>query len=553
MGNDLNYRVPERSIRETKPSSPHNSGSQFIFHSNCENDIHSEGVSKKYKYSKLERPDKNSLEAETVSINPPKTFYRGVSLEFLKHILRRGNIYGRANGIKLKKLLILRETNIRRCSLAELYKDQIDHYSKLPVVGKVKFFVSHSWAYKFSTLVEAIERFEQGNPDRTGAYYFIDYFAVNQWKPNKDLNSLANLIQRLEAVVLVLSPLDKPIPMTRCWCLWELFISIKRNVPIHVALPDDQHSLLKFLLVRSSKPWQQTQFQVKSNSSKASEKCDEYMIKTAIKQSEGFSWLNKEVQETVFKCVQSLALSEIDHSQAQPFREYNKSQTQNMLHHTRSVLKIPQHLITKGSTHSLAFMDEPGIKGNLTQYNDNLTSRAIILKTEQLMENEQNVSFFFEEEESDIERKFSDDDSSSSLFVYYWTQCWWPYTSHKSLAHLLTECFVFLHGGEVLNISSMILEYIGGCTCPLRKGVFMSSSFICHHCRSRCTCNSPYSSGCDICRLREVNRCFRCYQRYVQEHQCYPRQNRRTVLQRRNAVFDVKFSASLLDILGESG
>lgn len=550
MGNDVNYREPERPIRETKPSSPRNSGSQFIFHSNFENDIESEGVDKQFRYSELKRPDKNSLKGETASINPPKTFFRGVSLEFLKHILRRGNIYGRANGISLKKLLTLRETNTRRCSLAELYKDQIDHNSKLPVIGKVRFFISHSWAYKFSSLVEAIERFEQGKPDRAGAYYFIDYFAVNQWKPNEDLNSLANVIQRSEAVVLVMSPLDKPIPMTRCWCLWELFISIKRNIPIHVTLPDDQHSLLKLLLVTSSKPCEQSQFQVESNSSKASEKSDEDMIKTAIKQSEGFSWLDKEVQETVFKCVQSLALSEIDHSQAQTLRECMKSQTQNTLQHNRSKLKIQP--IIKGSTHSVACMDEQALEGNLKQYDENLKSHLMVLKTKQLIAQKQNVSFFFEEE-SDAERKFSDDDSSSSLFVYYWTQCWWPYTSHRSLAHLLTECFAFLNGGEVLNISSMILEYIGSCTCPLRKGVFMSSSFICYHCRSRCTCNSPYSSGCDICRLREVNRCFRCHQRYVQEHLCYPRQNRRTVRHRRNAVFGIKFSPSLLNILGETG
>jgi len=551
MGNDVNYRVPESSIRETKPSFKRNSGSQFIFHSNFENDIQSEGVDKQYKYSILKRPDKNWLEAETVSINPPKTFFRGVSLEFLKHILRRGKIYGRANGTRLKKLLILRETNTRRCSLAELYEDQIDHYSKLPVIGKVRFFISHSWAYQFSSLVEAIERFEQGNPDRTGAYYFIDYFAVNQWKPDKDLNALANLIQRSEAVVLVLLPLEKPIPMTRCWCLWELFIAIKRNIPIHVTLPDDQYSLLTLRLVTSSKPCEQSQFQVESNSSKASEKSDEDMIKTAIKKSEGFSWVDKEVQETVFNCVQSLALSEIDHSQAKPLRECIKSQTQNTLQHTRSELKISQQLIMKGSTHSLTCTDEHAAKGNLKQYDENLTNCTMMLKTEQLVKKEQKVSFC-SEEESDIEQKFSDD-SSSSLFVYYWTQCWWPYTSHKSLAHLLTECFVFLDGGEVLNISSMILEYIGGCTCPLRKGVFMSTSFICYHCRSRCTCNSPYSTGCDICRLREVNRCFRCYQRYVEEHQCYPRRSRRTVQQRRNAVFGIKFSQSLLNILGEGG
>jgi len=155
------------------------------------------------------------------------------------------------------------------------------------LTGPVNFFVSHAWRYKFGKLVEAIERFEKASSNRAGAYYFIDYFAINQWEPTEDLKSLGSLVQKSEALIFVMSSLKKSIAMMRCWCLYELFIAIKYNVPIHLAVPEEELSYLTVLL-QTSRKGEIAQFEVDSKNAEASKESDEDMIKTAIKQSIGF-------------------------------------------------------------------------------------------------------------------------------------------------------------------------------------------------------------------------------------------------------------------------
>ena len=143
-------------------------------------------------------------------------------------------------GVGLKDNLTQPWTKSKRCSFAELYTNRLGVTSNQPVTGPIRFFVSHAWAYKFEHLVQAIDRYEKGNRSRAGAFYFIDYFAINQWKPVDELDSLGFLIQLSEAVVLVMSPLEKPIPMSRCWCLYELHTALKLDIPIHVTVPNDK-------------------------------------------------------------------------------------------------------------------------------------------------------------------------------------------------------------------------------------------------------------------------------------------------------------------------
>jgi len=232
--------------------------------------------------------------------------FRGVSLEFLKYILSKGDEYGRANGNDIKTLLTLPETKSRRCSLAELYSGQLGRVSK-PLVGKIRFFVSHAWSYKFHELVEAIESFERwsderGDAKKLGAYYFIDYFAINQWESAEELKSLGSLIKGSDALVLVVSPLNQPTPMSRAWCLYELHISMKYKIPMYVTVSKDQR--LTATNLGALRHWK-----VDSKNSDATKKSDEYMIKTEIKQSIGFACLDLKVYEAIVSCMRILALS----------------------------------------------------------------------------------------------------------------------------------------------------------------------------------------------------------------------------------------------------
>lgn len=107
-------------------------------------------------------------------------------------------------------------------------------------VGHINIFVSHSWFYSFGHLVSAIEAFEEL---RTGpTFYFVDYFCINQHQPMADLERLADLIGVCETL-LVLSPWNAPIPLTRCWCIYEVLHTILQKRKLHIVLPPDQNAL----------------------------------------------------------------------------------------------------------------------------------------------------------------------------------------------------------------------------------------------------------------------------------------------------------------------
>jgi len=263
-----------------------------------------------------------------------KLQFRGVSLEFLKDILSEGVKYGRANGNDIKTLLTLPKTKSRRCSLAELYTGQLGRVSK-PLVGKIRFFVSHAWSYKFHKLVEAIESFERQNAKRRGDYYFIDYFAINQWESADELKFLEWLIKWSDALVLVVSPLKQPTPMSCAWCLYELNIAMKYNIPIYMTVSKDQRLTATNLGVLRN-------WKVDSKNSEATKKSDEYMIKTKVKQSIGFACLDLKVYEAIVSCMRILTLSKSEFSERKSIRELFVSTTESTFkwHLTRMLCQL---------------------------------------------------------------------------------------------------------------------------------------------------------------------------------------------------------------------
>jgi len=293
--------------------------------------------------------------------------------------------------------------------------------------------VSHSWAYPFSELVQAIEKFEGEKPERAGAYYFIDYFSLNQWKANEDLKSLNMVIEKSEGLVLVISHVEKPKPLGRCWCLYELLKSIEYEIPVYVTIPDKQLTWLRVLLRTSSSKHELSQFKVDSQNSKASRRCDEDMIKNNLKQPYGFAHTDSVVYKEIIKCFRSLCLSEFENIESQPVRQCFAHQTQSTSQHTSFELEGHDLLVKRG-------IDSPNTYPIL--------SEKIFLSS------------------------FPSFSSSSSLLEMeipdFSNFCYLGNVSHESLNDLFSICFGFItKGGFFFDMSKIILDYVGEYREPL--------------------------------------------------------------------------------------
>jgi len=441
----------------------------------------------------------------------PETYSRGVSLEFLQMIIARDKIYGRANGNGLKASLTNVETENERCSFAELYKDKVGKSGK-KFIGKVQFFVSHAWSYKFLDLVQAIKRFDDSEQGVKGAYYFVDYFAVNQWNPTNDLGSLERLIELSDAVVLVMSPLKKPTPVTRCWCLYEIKAAIKYEKPLHGTVPDDQYAWFRTLVLTGS-PQELKNFVVEARTAKASVQSDEDMIKAAIRNEIGFDNLNIQVYKAVLNCVSRLTFTFIEDCKDQPaervFKEEFLCQLPNWHHEFSVAIKNKEKNL--GAQDVFDWEDQKVIEG--------------------IMDEDEKKKPKEEEEPQDSKEEKQLDDTFMEIpeniqDSFIWKFCSSTWTMADSLGRLFVQTYVFAIEGDLVDVCPLILRYIGGCNCgkkTLRQALYTTFSAVhvqvCKDCSGNCICEDKVFV-CHVCTSKGLKYCTKCNFRHVGDHIC---------------------------------
>jgi hypothetical protein len=64
-------------------------------------------------------------------------------------------------------------------------------------------------------------------------------------------DAFAQAVTRIGHTLLVLQPWDAPEPLTRSWCLWELFSTADGGAQLEVVLNPAQNAAFQVALVRS--------------------------------------------------------------------------------------------------------------------------------------------------------------------------------------------------------------------------------------------------------------------------------------------------------------
>jgi len=110
-------------------------------------------------------------------------------------------------------------------------------------VGSPNVFVSHAWSYKFVDVVQALCEFADRQPEPVFFWFdclCIDEHATQVLGPDFWDTTFKASIAAIGHTVMVLSPWQKPIPLTRSWCLWEIFCTIDVGARFTVCLPNKE-------------------------------------------------------------------------------------------------------------------------------------------------------------------------------------------------------------------------------------------------------------------------------------------------------------------------
>ena len=118
-------------------------------------------------------------------------------------------------------------TEEQKCSYCELLRDGPD----ASLVGRANVFVSHAWGNRFVDTASAVLSRLDGKADSAHVFLWNDIFVSSQHNietllPSWWSDTFANAIKELGSTLLVLQPWANPLPLTRAWCLWEIFSTL---------------------------------------------------------------------------------------------------------------------------------------------------------------------------------------------------------------------------------------------------------------------------------------------------------------------------------------
>ena len=100
--------------------------------------------------------------------------------------------------------------------------------SNFTLVAPATCFVSHAWKTPFKDVVDCLTQYENTHHN---TYYWFDVLTHNQYQNISSQhtewwsNVFKKAIQNMGDVIFIMSPWNKPIALTRLWCLFELYSS----------------------------------------------------------------------------------------------------------------------------------------------------------------------------------------------------------------------------------------------------------------------------------------------------------------------------------------
>eukprot|EP01147_Barroeca_monosierra_P008611 gene8610-1024_t len=234
----------------------------------------------------------------------PKSNPVGVSADFVRDFL--GNIkttfpdhWSELTTKDVCDLLIIPRTN----GANEAYIDYLQKENP-SYLGEATVFISHAWRYKIVDILQTLLEYAEENSLQPPFFWF-DLFINNQ-NIAQDLpqtwwtTTFMDSIKSIGKVLLVLSPWDDPIPLTRAWCLWEIYCSLSQTgVEFIIRLPLAEDENLCNAIVENFDSVVNTLVRVQAERAEAWNPKDKEMIFTAIEKTIGFSELNAKVKDQI--------------------------------------------------------------------------------------------------------------------------------------------------------------------------------------------------------------------------------------------------------------
>lgn len=201
-------------------------------------------------------------------------------------------------------------TMAKKSSLCQVLYDK-NH----KVVGKATIFISHTWEQNFLKVVDALQFHMRDTPDRI---IWFDLFSINQY-----LNcsrsygwwstTFMAAIKDMGHTVMVMSPWNDHVILSRSWCLFEAYSTRIGNCKFEIALAKpDRETLIKNM--EENPNIEKMIGEINFETSESSKKDDKKMVMKVIEDSLGFKSANTMVLELIRKWLIDTAKEELENN-----------------------------------------------------------------------------------------------------------------------------------------------------------------------------------------------------------------------------------------------
>jgi tetratricopeptide (TPR) repeat protein len=199
---------------------------------------------------------------------------------------------------QVKRSIVVPKTQANQLSLCAEMKQEGDAR-----IQPATWFVSHPWQIKFLDLVRALEAFfaDKGG----GVIIWLDLFSTSQHStfskpPEWWQQTFITAIGQMGQMVMVMTPWDNPICLTRAWCLIELYACRSSGSRFGIAFPPAERA--RFLQQITERPgvFYDMLGKVNTANSECSRDSDRERIFAAVRGLDGgFSALDRGVLNTM--------------------------------------------------------------------------------------------------------------------------------------------------------------------------------------------------------------------------------------------------------------
>lgn len=151
-------------------------------------------------------------------------------------------------------------------------------------VGPASWFISHAWSHSWKDTVSAVEAAGVGPHDKV----WIDVCCNNQHKAETRpfewwTTTFQRSIKGSGKTLLVLTPWDEPVALSRSWCLFEIYSTITTGGTLHCSTPEqDEDRFMGTLMSTNLDHISESLGRISLEHAQASSRADQESIWSAV-------------------------------------------------------------------------------------------------------------------------------------------------------------------------------------------------------------------------------------------------------------------------------